>query len=123
MTFSLALLIIFTITCYSSVGFINKSNKQLNEFLNFCTEAAENQEIEKLNKEYKELYDVWQQKKRVYNIILHKQYTEDIDKSIEIISVYIEEKDFEEIINKANECIHELDQITQRERISLENIL
>ena len=117
------MILVFAALCIFSVNYINSSNEELFTCLSYCADAAEKEDFKLLDNEYMRLNDTWYKKRKIYNIVLHKNYTNEFNRYIENMQLYLKHGNYLKIIEITEECKRELEQISEREIINFENIL
>lgn len=117
------MILVFAALCIFSVNYINSSNEELFTCLSSCADAAEKEDFKLLDSEYMRLNDTWYKKRKIYNIVLHKNYTNEFNRYIENMQLYLKHGNYLKIIEITEECKRELEQISEREKINFENIL
>ncbi len=121
--FALLLTLVFIFLSVTADAYIEKTNSELTELFNKCLISAEKQNLEQINILCKQADKLWDSRKTVYCFLVHTDKTDAFNDSFELLQSVLYSHDYNNVKILTIQCIQSLEDISETEKISIDNIL
>ena len=110
------------ILCLTGSSLLKSTNEQLDSILTQGIECAVRQDETGTLRCNQELTAQWRRFQTIFAVMIQHSHLDDFERQINILSCYLEEKDYKQYIEASYAAKNELAHIMESERVTIGNI-
>lgn len=117
--------VLFAAMCFGFWVNFNVSDADMEELtlkIDKISEDVLNGDDEKITAEFEKTQNLWDKKSRIMKILYHHDVTDEIDEAIFKAKFYVDEKNYEKALIKLSEAEYFMQNLKNREKLTLDNI-